>query len=405
MLLGLASRLLGGPDVLLLDEPTNNLDRHHRQRLYDAVDAFRGVLVAVSHDRELLERMDRIVDVRDGAGRLYGGGWTAYRAAVAQEQEAAEQAVRAAEGHVRRERRERAAAQVVLARRQRKGRKQEAEARFPKAVAQERKRQAQVSAGKLGAVHDERLAAAEADLVAARQTLRRADPIRIDLPETSVPSHRTVVDADGLNVTLPRAGGSATSGHGAPLWQRDVALTIRGPERLALVGPNGAGKTTLLRCLAGERRPSRGTVRLRVDGVGYLPQRLDLLDPARSLLDNLRRAAPSADDNTLRARLARFTFRTSDVDQPAGTLSGGERFRATLAMLLCADPPPQLLLLDEPTNNLDLDSVAQLRAALLAFRGAIVVASHDVTFLREIDVSRCVRLDRTTGFQDADSSL
>ena len=152
---------------------------------------------------------------------------------------------------------------------------------------------------------------------------------------------------------------------------------IRGPERIALRGRNGSGKTTLLRQLV----PAAAVP------VGYLPQRLDLLDPDASVLDNVRAVAPAATPNEVRARLARFLLRGRRVEQPAGTLSGGERFRATLACLLLADPAPQLLLLDEPTNNLDLDSVAQLVAALQGYRGGLVVASHDETFLAELGLT------------------
>jgi ATPase subunit of ABC transporter with duplicated ATPase domains len=156
--------------------------------------------------------------------------------------------------------------------------------------------------------------------------------------------------------------------------------------------------------IAGELAPASGTIRLGVDGMRYLPQRLDLIDGTRSVLDNVRAHAPVATDNELRARLARFQFRGDRVEQAAGTLSGGERFRATLAALLSAQPPPQLLLLDEPTNNLDLASVGQLERALDAYRGALIVASHDLPFLRRIAVTRWLALDRANGLVDLDAA-
>jgi ATPase subunit of ABC transporter with duplicated ATPase domains len=123
----------------------------------------------------------------------------------------------------------------------------------------------------------------------------------------------------------------------------------------------------------------------------YLPQRLDVLDEAHTIAANVARLAPSATDKVIRAKLARFHFRGARAQSLVGSLSGGERFRATLAALLLAEPPPQLLLLDEPTNNLDLASVAQLTQALRSYRGALIVASHDVPFLRSLGATRWIR--------------
>jgi ATPase subunit of ABC transporter with duplicated ATPase domains len=173
-------------------------------------------------------------------------------------------------------------------------------------------------------------------------------------------------------------------------------LDVRGPERIALVGANGAGKTTLLRTLVGELAPVAGEVEPAVP-LRYLPQRLDVLDDSLSVVGNVARFAPSATDNEIRARLARFLFRGARADQQAATLSGGERFRAALAALMLAEPAPQLLLLDEPTNNLDLASVRQLSTALASYQGALVVASHDLLFLRGLGITRWLQLDRATG--------
>ncbi len=139
---------------------------------------------------------------------------------------------------------------------------------------------------------------------------------------------------------------------------------------------------------------------LGVSGVGYLPQRLDLLDDEATVLGNVRRFAPQVSVNAARARLAQFLFRGCRADQLAGTLSGGERFRATAAVLLSAQPPPQLLLLDEPTNNLDMASACQLQQALGGYRGALIVVSHDLPFLRAIGITRWMELDRLTGLRE-----
>ncbi|MFJ5516921.1 ABC-F family ATP-binding cassette domain-containing protein [Streptomyces griseoluteus] len=373
VLLRLAALLLRRPDVLLLDEPTNNLDLYARRRLYAAVAGWPGVLVVVSHDRELLDLVDQIADLRAGEVAWYGGNYSAYEEALAVEQEAAERTVRAAEADVRKQRRELTDAHMKLARRKRYGQKMYDSKREPKIVMGARKRAAQESAGKHRIMHEERLAEARERLDEAVEAVRDDDEIRVDLPYTAVPPGRQVLTLEKLEtVHGPRVTG---------------LLDLRGPERIALVGRNGAGKTTLLRTIAGELPPVAGLAEAHVP-LRFLPQRLDVLDDGATVAENVARFAPGATPNRVRARLARFLFRGKRADQPAGTLSGGERFRAALAALLLAEPAPQLLLLDEPTNNLDMASVRQLTSALESYEGALIVAGHDLPFLDSIGITR-----------------
>lgn len=378
VLLRLAALLLARPDVLLLDEPTNNLDLYARGRLYAAVDAWNGVLVVVSHDRELLERVDQIADLREGSVTWYGGNLSAYEEALAVEQEAAERMVRVAEADVHRQKRELAEAQVKLARRKRYGQKMYENKREPRAVMNARKRTAQESAGKHRVMHTEKLAEAKERLDDAVEAVRDDAEIRVELPHTKVHPGQGVL----LLSDLELAYGARVQG----------SFEVRGPERIALVGRNGAGKTTLLRTLAGDLPPVSGEASVHLP-MRFLPQRLDVLDDDLSVVENVARFAPDATDNRIRARLAHFLFRGARADRAAGTLSGGERFRAALASLLLADPAPQLLMLDEPTNNLDMASVRRLTAALDAYEGALIVASHDVPFLESLGITRWLLLD------------
>jgi ATPase subunit of ABC transporter with duplicated ATPase domains len=369
ILLGLATELLRRPDVLLLDEPTNNLDLRARRHLYDAVDTFRGALLVVSHDRELLDRVDQIGELRKGDLTWYGGNLTAYEEAVAIEQEAAERMMRSAESDVRRQKRELIEARTKIDRRQAGGRRAFESGSIPKMAAGALKRSSQVSAGKQLGMHSERLEAAQDALAEAEEKVHDDDHIRVDLPATAIPNGRVALRLRHLEL---RTGLIAD-------------LEIRGPERIALTGPNGAGKSTLLHAITDESLP---LVPCRL-----LPQRLDLLRDDLSIADNLAELAPGTDNNDRRARLARFLFRGRAADQPVRTLSGGERFRATLAALLLAEPPPQLLMLDEPTNNLDLASIAQLRDALASYEGALLIVSHDLAFLREIGITRWLAIE------------
>jgi ATPase subunit of ABC transporter with duplicated ATPase domains len=321
---------------------------------------------------------------------MYGGNLSDYEEQVAAAQETAARTVRTAEGEVRRQQRELVEARVKIDRNLRNGRKAFENKRVPKIVANTLKGKAQVSAGKHRNLHLEKLEEARDRLSEAELAVRDDAEIRIELPGTEVPAGRTVLTLP-LN---PPSGAAVVAAEDEGALRTAVldTLVVRGPERIALLGPNGSGKTTLLKRIVeqGAHVPSR-----------YLPQRLDLLDDTLSVLDNVRAVAPSASVNEVRARLARFLFRGERANQAAGTLSGGERFRATLAALLSAEPPPQLLLLDEPTNNLDMASVRQLAQALSAYRGALIVASHDLPFLETLGITRRLRQDREDGLAES----
>ncbi|WP_433566319.1 ABC-F family ATP-binding cassette domain-containing protein [Nocardia sp. CA-151230] len=367
VLLGLVAELLREPDVLLLDEPTNNLDQVARQRLYEVVAQFPGTVLTVSHDRELLDRVDAVAELRQGEIRLFGGNFSEYERTIELEQDAARAAIREARSDVRKQARELVEARIKLDRRQRYGQKMWDQKHEPKIVMGERKRQAQVAAGKLRNNHIGKVEEAKDHLTDMQDRLRDDREIRVDLPDT-----RLYPGQDVLELTEVRLPCGPT-----------VTLTISGPERIALTGRNGIGKTTLLHRIREEspRVPWR-----------MLPQRLDVFDEGKSVFENVAATAPHASAEQIRAQLARFLFRGTDADVAAGALSGGERLRAALAMLLLAEPAPKLLLLDEPTNNLDLPSLAHLTEALASFQGALLVVSHDPRFLAEIGVTRRLEL-------------
>ncbi|MFD7425558.1 ribosomal protection-like ABC-F family protein [Streptomyces sp. NPDC059818] len=381
--LGLAAQLLKRPDVLLLDEPTNNLDLDARHSLHDVLDAWGGTLLLVSHDRALLDRMDRIAELGSDELRFYGGDFTAYEEAVRAEQEVAEKNVRNAEQELKREKREMQQARERAERRASNAARNLKSAGLPRIFAGTMKRGAQESAGRAGQTHSARVGEARARLDEAGRAVRDEQRITLELPDTVVPAGRTVLLAERMRVRL--GGRQLFCGEG-------VDLTVRGPERIALTGPNGAGKSTLLRLINGELQLDGGGIR-RSDGrIAYLSQRLDLLDPDRTVAENFAVFAPHRAEAERMNLLARFLFRGDRAHLPVRVLSGGERLRATLACVLCAEPAPQLLLLDEPTNNLDLTSADQLEGALSSYRGAFVVVSHDERFLTRIGVDRWLKL-------------
>jgi ATPase subunit of ABC transporter with duplicated ATPase domains len=381
----LAGLLLSRPDFLLLDEPTNNLDAAGREALYDFVGGWTGGLLVVSHDRALLSRVDRIVELTPRGARVYGGDFAAYQAQKAAEDAAAGRELSSAEHALRAARREAQRTRERQEKRQSRGKKQAATANIPKILLGARARSAQATAARLQDAGARTVDEGRERLLAAKERVEERARLALDLPSADLPGGKTVVEMEGVSYRHPGAA--------APVL-RGVSLRVTGPERVAVVGPNGSGKTTLLNLATGRIRPDAGTARLGVapGEVAFFDQHAWSLDPALSVLENYRAANPEMDETQARHALARFLFIEDAVHQPAGTLSGGQRLRAALACTLNGYRPPMLLVLDEPTNHLDLDSLAALEDVLRGYDGALLVVSHDAAFLEAIGVDREIRL-------------
>ena len=251
---------------------------------------------------------------------------------------------------------------------------------------QSRRRHGERTTGRLGRMHEARVEKAHQEVSAARSGVRRESSPRLQLEHGAVPAGKRVVEAEGVNMRW---------GEEQPwLWpEPGIHLRLVGPERIALTGPSGGGKSTLARLLVGELEPTRGRVYRAELPVAWLDQRCRLLAEGVPLLDALRRGDPSIPERQVYWSLDRFGLGRAAAPRHAETLSGGERMRAALASLFAVGEPPGLLVLDEPTNNLDLDTVEVLEETLAAYRGALVLISHDADFVEAVGVRRRLRLD------------
>jgi len=334
----LARLLIDLPDVLLLDEPTNHLDLESVLWLQDFLGAYRGTLVLISHDRAFLSATTTsIVEVEGGNVTRYAGNYESYV----------------------RERTERRA-QVEAAAKNQERRIKETE-RFIERFRSKATKARQVQS---------RIKALEKE---ERITVTREGPrVRFRFPQPERTSE--------LALELS----SVAKAYGELAVYTALDFQLRRGEKTVLVGPNGAGKSTLLKLLAGALDPDAGERRLglRVSTGYYTQHRQDMLDLERTVLENAMGAAREQGETFVRTMLGAFLFHGDDVKKRAAVLSGGEKSRLALAMMLL--DPPTVLLMDEPTIHLDMASVDALIAALNEFEGALCFVSHDVHFIRHV---------------------
>jgi ATPase subunit of ABC transporter with duplicated ATPase domains len=374
--LAVIGALLANPQLLILDEPTNHLDSQGREWLLGILGEWRGGLIVVSHDRQLLNRMRRIIELSPLGTQVYGGNYEAFQAQRETEQHAAQATLEHARLVRSRERKRLKQSNDDIQRHAARSRKHAETANVDRFTKARWKGAATEIVSTVRSAHQQHKDALDERVRKAYEQVVDETPTLLALPGTAVPCGRQVLTLE--HTQLPWLDPQRPTTF--------LSAQLMGPMRVAVHGPNGCGKSTLLKLLAGQLRPVSGDCTVHVP-TAYIDQHLALLDDQRSIVEQLNLLDTPLAEGELRTRLALLQLDALRVTQPVARLSGGERLKAAMAIALWRKTPVQLLLLDEPTNHLDMQSVIAFEQALQGFTGAMVAVSHDAEFLAALHPS------------------
>lgn len=381
MRVALAALLIDAPDILLLDEPTNNLDADGRAAIAALVARWKGGIILASHDRTLLDAMDRIIELTPRSVHIVGGNGSLWHGLRMQERARAETALEKSEQAMKATRRDQQRENEKQDRRDSRGRKNAAQSSDPRILLSRRKEQAEQTAARHRRTGADLSNRAEAALARARAVVDIVTPVRIDIASSRLPVRHELVRASGI---VCKRDGRHLFG--------PLDLEVMGAERIHLTGRNGSGKTSLIRLIMGLDVPAQGRIWADRARMALLDQHLTLLGEGGTVADVMARHHPTMDRHAVQRALAAYGFRNQWAGRALSGLSGGERVRLALACLFCGPVPPQMLVLDEPTNHLDMAAVALLEDALARFDGAILCVSHDPAFCAALGLERKVIL-------------
>jgi ATPase subunit of ABC transporter with duplicated ATPase domains len=379
----LAGITLHAPKVVLLDEPGNHLDMDGREQLAQWIGNTHCTLLMVSHDRRLLNLVDKVFELDRGELNVYGGNYDFYAACKQEEREALAGTLREQQKALRKAREKERETIERQNRQDSRGKRKQEKAGVAKIMMNTLRNKAENSTAKAKEIH----AGKTADIAREVQELRAALPdlgaMKLALGRTQLHEGKILFRATDINY---RYGDR-------DLWPQGLNMELRSGMRMALKGANGSGKTTLIGILSGDLKPQTGEVYHASFRTVYIDQEYALLDVHLTVYEQLQQFNTAAlEEHELKTRLNRFLFSAGDWDKRCGVLSGGEKMRLALCCLTLGTQMPDLLILDEPTNNLDIRNIGILTEAINAYRGTLVLVSHDAVFLEEVQVTDVVQL-------------
>jgi ATPase subunit of ABC transporter with duplicated ATPase domains len=364
-------------EILLLDEPTNNLDRVAKEKFFNDLMSYPYGAVIVSHDRELLQKMDKIIEISNGQIKVYGGNYDFYVAQKRAEQENIYSKYVNTKKEIARLNNTVNIAQNTRQHHEAKQAKDMANGKRSKLSANALKGKSQETEAKKRAIIQKKLDK-QFDLQQSLTSQMIDEKIKIPVPNKPFYS-KELIQIVGLKF-----------GYGAKVIFNNFDFIMYGGQRVRITGKNGSGKSTLLKLICGDLKPDSGDIKT-FGKIAYLNQDLSVLDKNKTIVDNIMDISGVLKHDA-HVIAANFGFRGNSSNKKVDVLSGGELLKATLAAIIGGEMQPDLLILDEPTNNLEIKSIAILEDALNQYRGAILLVSHDEIFAKNVKIDKTIEI-------------
>ncbi|MDR0537099.1 MAG: ATP-binding cassette domain-containing protein [Tannerellaceae bacterium] len=372
------------PEIVLLDEPTNHLDINARKLLYKFIAETSSTIIVVSHDRTLLNKLDKICELNVHEIKIYGGNYDFYREqkafehqAVINDLEEKQKSLRKAK-QIERESLER---QQKMSERGKKHQKKEG---TPKAMIDKMKNDSEKSTAHLKGIHADKINTISQELKDLQSQIPDNDKIKFGFNNSLLHKGKILVQANAINFTYNEK----------LLWNNNIDFQIISGERITIKGKNGSGKTTLLKLISGNLHPAIGNIYRAENKTVYIDQDYSLLNNSLSVYQQTQTFNSTAlPEHEIKIRLNRFLFTKEFWDKPTSVLSGGEKMRLLICSLSIAQQSPDIIILDEPTNNIDIQNIEILTTAINEYQGTLIVVSHDLHFLEETGIEKEIILD------------